>query len=82
MSNLAALPYVDAVIPFDSDLTLEEIKAVRPDIYTKGGDYAADDLVEGRAVQAQGGRVVILPRLTGYSTTSIIQSRKQKAEGS
>ena len=46
---------------------------LRPDIWVKGGDYGGTELPEAAAVEAAGGRVVLLPYLSGRSTTSIIE---------
>ncbi|HEY7416933.1 MAG TPA: PfkB family carbohydrate kinase [Ktedonobacteraceae bacterium] len=56
-----ALDMVDAVTFFDEDTPTELIRALRPDIHAKGGDYVNESLPEAEAVQAYGGRVVILP---------------------
>jgi len=70
---LSALECVDFICFFDTDLSTELIDAVRPDVYVKGGDYKAHELIEGRQVREMGGEVVIIPRFGGYSTTSIAE---------
>jgi len=75
---LASLLMTDAVILFSEDTPLELIKAVRPDVLVKGGDYTLEQVVGAKEVMAGGGRLVINPVLAGYSTTAIIeQLRKQ-----
>lgn len=69
---LASLLMVDAVILFDEDTPLELIRALEPDVLVKGGDYRVDQIVGAKEVMAAGGRVVINPILTGFSTTGII----------
>lgn len=69
---LAAQAYVDAVVLFDEDTPYELIRAVMPDVLVKGGDYAADTIVGAGLVTANGGKVVIVPTVAGYSTTGII----------
>ncbi len=69
---LAALECVDVVTPFAEDTPLELIRALLPDVLAKGGDYTPDTVVGRSAVEAAGGRVVILPLVPGRSTTDII----------
>jgi D-beta-D-heptose 7-phosphate kinase/D-beta-D-heptose 1-phosphate adenosyltransferase len=70
---LASLLMVDAVILFDEDTPIELIKTLQPDVLVKGGDYTLDQIVGASAVMEAGGRVVINPILTGFSTTGIIE---------
>lgn len=73
---IASLLIVDAVVIFDEDTPLELIKAIRPDVIVKGGDYTIDQVVGSKEVMAYGGKVVINPLLEGYSTSSLIEKFK------
>ena len=73
---LASLIMVDAVIIFEEDTPLELIKAVRPDVLVKGGDYTIDKIVGAGEVTGNGGIVVINPIVEGFSTTSLIEKMK------
>jgi D-glycero-beta-D-manno-heptose 1-phosphate adenylyltransferase len=70
---LAALLMVDAVVIFEEDTPLELIKAGRPDVLVKGGDYTLDQIVGAKEVMEYGGRVVINPIVPGFSTTGLIE---------
>lgn len=70
---LAALAMVDAVVIFDQDTPLELIRALRPDVLVKGGDYTEATVVGAPEVRAHGGRVVIVPLVAGQSTTAIVE---------
>jgi rfaE bifunctional protein nucleotidyltransferase chain/domain len=70
---LSALIPVSAVIIFEDDTAHPLIDALRPDIYVKGGDYANKPLPERSAVEAYGGRVVLIDYLPDHSTSAIIQ---------
>jgi D-beta-D-heptose 7-phosphate kinase/D-beta-D-heptose 1-phosphate adenosyltransferase len=70
---LAALEAVDLVVAFDEDTPLELVKALRPDVIVKGGDYTADKIVGAAEVQSWGGSVVVVPLTPGHSTTSTIE---------
>ena len=52
---LAALAASDAVIIFDQPTPLELIRAVRPDVLVKGGDYTADSIVGAEDITTWGG---------------------------
>jgi len=69
---LAALSAVDHIVPFDEATPVELVRAVRPDIFVKGGDYTLERMPEAGVVQAQGGVVRILPYVSDRSTTSLI----------
>ena len=71
---LLGLSCVDAVLPFDEDDPREALRGLRPDVWAKGGDYEGTDLPEAPLVRSWGGRVVLLPYLSGRSTTAILQS--------
>jgi rfaE bifunctional protein nucleotidyltransferase chain/domain len=70
---LAALSCVDQVVLFGEDTPLELITALKPDVLVKGGDYALHEIVGREVVLARGGRVLALPLVPGYATTTLIQ---------
>lgn len=69
---LLALQVVDAVVVFEEDTPVEILEIVRPDIHVKGGDYQADKLPEAETVRQNGGEIVIVPLVDGFSTTGIL----------
>ncbi len=71
---ISHLGCVDYVCIFEESNPENLIRAVRPNIHTKGGDYRPEDLPEARIVSELGGRVVILPLVPGKSTTSLLKS--------
>ena len=70
---LAALAAVDCVVLFDEDTPLELIRALAPDVLVKGADYTRDRIVGADLVEARGGKVVRVPVVAGFSTSSIIE---------
>jgi rfaE bifunctional protein nucleotidyltransferase chain/domain len=72
---LAALECVDFVVVFPAIRVTEIIAAVRPHIYSKGGDYTVETLDKGEraALEAAGAEIRILPLVAGKSTTGIIK---------
>jgi D-beta-D-heptose 7-phosphate kinase / D-beta-D-heptose 1-phosphate adenosyltransferase len=76
---LAALDAVGCVVVFDEDTPLDLIRAVRPDVLVKGGDYTRDTIVGADEVASWGGRVATIPLVAGRSTTALLESIR-KAE--
>ena len=70
---MAALASVDVVVLFDEDTPLELIRALKPSVLVKGGDYRVETVVGHQEVLASGGRVEIVPTVEGFSTTSLVQ---------
>ena len=71
---LLGLSCVDAVLTFDEDDPRAALRRLRPDVWVKGGDYEDTDLPEAGLVRSWGGRVVLLPYLSGRSSTAVLQS--------
>ena len=78
---LASVRHVDLVVIFHEKRAHEFIKAVQPDIYVKGGDYTLDSLSECERLLLEENTldVVILPELTGRSTTTIANKIAQSS---
>ncbi len=70
---LAALACVDAVTVFDEDTPLETLRAVRPHVLVKGQDYALENVVGRELVEAEGGRVALVPLLAEKSTSALVE---------
>lgn len=79
-ANLLNTGLVDDVVEFDEDGPLELILKYRPDFIVVGDDYSMDQVVGAKEVEEWGGKVVLVPRLDGYSTTAIIRNSHGKAE--
>lgn len=70
---LAGLESIDYIVGFEDDTPAELIKAVRPQVLVKGGDWSPERIVGRETVLADGGEVLSLPLLSGYSTTLLIE---------
>jgi D-beta-D-heptose 7-phosphate kinase/D-beta-D-heptose 1-phosphate adenosyltransferase len=70
---MSALAAVDAVVLFDEDTPMELIRALKPNVLVKGGDYSIETVVGHEEVIASGGRVEIVPTVEGFSTTNIVK---------
>ena len=79
---LGALSCVDAVTIFQQARLTAEIRALKPDVYCKAGDYTLEKLdpserAELEAVKAQ---IEFMPYLPGFSTTKLIERIKAAGE--
>jgi D-beta-D-heptose 7-phosphate kinase/D-beta-D-heptose 1-phosphate adenosyltransferase len=70
---LASLSSVDYVVPFGEDTPEDLLRALRPDVFVKGGDYSREMLPEAAVVESLGGTVRILDYVEDHSTTAIIE---------
>ena len=70
---LLSLRCVDEVIIFDDDTPFNLIQNLKPDILTKGGDYKVSEVVGSDIVP----QTVIIPFLSGYSTTNILKKMSE-----
>jgi len=68
---LAALGFTDAIVLFGEDTPARLIAELLPDILVKGADYTIDQIAGADTVTQNGGSVVLLPYLPGYSTSGI-----------
>lgn len=69
---LAGLRAVDDVLVFEEDTPVDALRALRPDVFVKGGDYAYREIPEADVMRELGGDVVVVPYVTGRSTTALI----------
>jgi D-beta-D-heptose 7-phosphate kinase/D-beta-D-heptose 1-phosphate adenosyltransferase len=74
---LAALEAVDLVAIFEEDTPLNLIARIKPMVLVKGGDYTREQVVGHELVTAQGGEVVLVNILPGFSTTSLVARARQ-----
>ena len=72
MAVVAALESVAIVTWFDEDTPLARILECRPDHLVKGGDWAPENIVGAREVQAWGGQVHSIPFRHERSTTTLL----------
>ena len=82
MEVLAALECVDWVTGFTADTPLSLIRAVRPDVLAKGGDWTLSEIVGRDEVERHGGRVVRLREVPGDRTTGLVTRAAKRATAS
>lgn len=70
---LAALECVNFVAIFNEENPIKLLEKIKPNIHAKGGDYKMSRIIEKDAVESNNGRVVLIPKVRGYSTTELIK---------
>jgi rfaE bifunctional protein nucleotidyltransferase chain/domain len=70
---IASLSCVSFVYIFDSIRATTFLRALRPKVWVKGGDYTIDTVDKGErdAVLRSGGSIQFIPSMPGFSTTRI-----------
>jgi len=74
---LANLKPVDFVVPFEEDTPYNLIRAIKPDVLVKGGDWEVDNIVGKDVVESYGGKVLTIPFKFDISTTKIVERIKE-----
>ena len=69
---LAAFEAVDLVVMFEEDTPIKLITAIKPSVLVKGGDYTREQVVGHEIVEQNGGEVLLVDVLPGFSTTSLV----------
>ena len=69
---VAALESVGLVTWFEEDTPLELIRACKPDVLVKGGDWKPDAIIGAAEVRARGGSVHSIPFRHQLSTTALL----------
>jgi rfaE bifunctional protein nucleotidyltransferase chain/domain len=70
---IAAMEMVDYVVLFKEPDPYNTIAALRPKVLVKGGDWTSEEIIGSDIVRGDGGKIVVLPYLKGFSTTEIIE---------
>ena len=73
---LASLTFVDVVVLFSEETPINLISTLLPNILAKGGDYDISTIVGHEVVQNNGGEVILIPFVDGFSSTDIIDRIK------
>ena len=73
---LAGLEAVDFVVIFNELTPARLIRAVRPDVLVKGGDWKKEKIVGADFVESYGGKVKSLKYIKGLSTRGLIAKIK------
>lgn len=75
---LAALECVDYVFIFQETDPIKFINAIKPDTHTNSSDYG-QDCIEAEAVRENGGKLYLLKKYDGISSTNIMKKIEKTA---
>ena len=74
---LASLQFTDAIVLFSENTPQKIIETIIPDVLAKGGDYNLEEIVGYDVVTQNGGDVIRVPFIDGYSSSNLIHKIKQ-----
>ncbi len=74
---LSSLKAVDYVVIFEEDTPIRLIKAIKPDILVKGGDWKPENIPGRDLVESYGGKVITIPFEHQISTSKVIERIKE-----
>jgi D-beta-D-heptose 7-phosphate kinase/D-beta-D-heptose 1-phosphate adenosyltransferase len=74
---LAALEAVDLIVIFEEDTPIKLITQIEPNVLAKGGDYTLEQVVGHEIGAANGGEIVLIDTLEGFSTTSLVRRARE-----
>jgi rfaE bifunctional protein nucleotidyltransferase chain/domain len=70
---LAGIASVDLIVFFDEETPYNLIKLLQPNVLVKGKDYEVEKIIGYDILKENGGEVITIPFLEGYSTSSLIK---------
>jgi bifunctional ADP-heptose synthase (sugar kinase/adenylyltransferase) len=74
---LAGFECVDHVVFFGEDTPVPLIRALKPDIVCKGGEYREPYVPEKETIESLGGRFVLLRQVPGVRSSSLIKRSRR-----
>lgn len=75
---VAALECVDYVFIFQEKDPINFIKKLKPHFHVKGGDYKIEEILERKAVEEGGGKVILTGKIESPSTTDVVKTIIEK----
>ena len=76
---LAALEFIDLVVPFADDTPESLVQKICPDVLVKGADYKDKGVAGAEFVKKNGGEVEFIDILPGRSTTGIAERIRESS---
>lgn len=72
LEMIAALEFVDYVTFFEETDPRAVLAKIKPDVHVNGAEYG-EHCIEAPLIQAQGGRLHLVPRIPGLATSALIE---------
>jgi rfaE bifunctional protein nucleotidyltransferase chain/domain len=79
LEMVAALEFVDFVTWFDEADPRELLSRIRPDVHVNGEEYGVR-CIEAEVIEAHGGKLHLVKRIEGLSTSAIVERIKACVE--
>ncbi len=76
LQMIAALGFVDYVTWFEEINPCNLLSMIKPDVHVNGAEYG-ENCIEAETVRAYGGKLHIVPLISGLSTSSIIKKIRE-----
>lgn len=70
---ISAFRWVDYIVAFEEDDPRAVLEYIKPDVHCNGAEYGIN-CVEAETVKRNGGRIVLVDRMEGFSTTEVVAS--------
>ncbi len=77
LQMMAALEFVDYVTWFEETDPCHLLSLIKPDVHVNGSEYG-ENCIEAETVRMHGGRIHIVPLISGLSTSLIIRKIQEK----
>lgn len=71
LEMVSALGFVDYVTWFDETDPRALLEVIKPDVHVNGAEYG-QNCIEAEVVKKNGGKMYLVPRITGLSTTDLL----------
>ncbi len=75
LALIASIDWIDYVTFFEEDDPRALLEKIAPDVHVNGAEYG-DNCIEKKTVEACGGRIHLVDRIEGLSTSSLIKKIK------
>jgi len=69
---VSSVRYVDEVFIFDETTPISFINKIKPDFHANGANYTKE-CIEGKAVRANGGKLVLIDNIGNFSSTNMVK---------
>ncbi|MEA3420201.1 MAG: D-glycero-beta-D-manno-heptose 1-phosphate adenylyltransferase [Acidobacteriota bacterium] len=77
---LESIEDIDWLVAFSQESPKKVIESLHPDVLVKGGDWLPEEVVGKQEVEEAGGKVIIIPFLSGHSSSEMVRKIIESAK--
>lgn len=77
---LESIEDIDWLVVFSQESPKKVIESLLPDVLVKGGDWLPEEVVGKQEVEEAGGKVIIIPFLSGHSSSEMVRKIIESAK--